>query len=397
MPQPMDLILFAVCVPLFTEVLPLFESIAKVQNGVDVPDNGRLLHVVKGDAVGSAAFLLEFGRPQRVVRFVPVALSIRGRLPRVVTTRRKGVEALPVLVVPGVDQVNVKHVLEAARDKHVFHRRVFVGETPLIVQTGLYKFLDSGPGQRVTGTARIEKDVAVLALLESTSPKKVFPGWILDGVGKVASQVLRQNVQIFSSLKEEIKVVQVVGANKSPNRSNLLPHVVVFFSPVVRERNCRQSRIVPSRKGQKSIAAGSPGFSNGANVCVMVFLHGVHHAQDFGCPFHLFGGIIDAPAKHIHSANRYGIQGHNVLVGSAARDPNLLAQFLVRLGHQGRRPGISVLVFSGFEHPPEDRHVGNPFDGLGFFVVVFRISVGIRCESRTGRGLPKVVYGIPAF
>mmetsp|Transcript_7882 Transcript_7882/g.23179 ORF Transcript_7882/g.23179 Transcript_7882/m.23179 type:complete len:326 (-) Transcript_7882:578-1555(-) len=323
--------------------------------------------------------------------------------------RKEGHVSFPAGIVLGVVWQNHVDLLEECGYHGVLRKCFAVRE--VIRKSFRDQQFQGGLVHGVSGASRVKNVVHIPHVSKPASQQK----WCLFGfvpfrqidtsicccldffAFQVVSKILNEEEQIVSPYVKPIVFFIVVIVNITPHRSHLLPNIVIFFGTFVGNIDCSDGRIGLGGTNHESVTFGSPGFSNGANVCVMVFLHGVHHAQDFGCPFHLFGGIIDAPAKHIHSANRYGIQGHNVLVGSAARDPNLLAQFLVRLGHQGRRPGISVLVFSGFEHPPEDRHVGNPFDGLGFFVVVFRISVGIRCESRTGRGLPKVVYGIPAF
>mmetsp|Transcript_21087 Transcript_21087/g.45984 ORF Transcript_21087/g.45984 Transcript_21087/m.45984 type:complete len:371 (+) Transcript_21087:528-1640(+) len=365
-------------------------SIAKIKQGMNVPHHGRSFHIMKGNAIGCAALFLELWRPQSVVGFVPIPFSICRRLPRVVISRRKRMEALPVLVVARVDQANVKDCLEAACDKDVFHRRMLVGITLGVIETSFGQFPQGGLGQCVAGTARIEKDSTLLALLETPSSKKVFHGGISNGIGQVISQVLRQNVQVFSPLKEEIKVFQIVGAHKPPYRSNLLPHVVVFFWPFMRKRNCWQPRIVPRRKSQESITARSPSFPNRSNVGVVFLFHGIHHAQDPRSTFHLFRRIIDAVAEQIHSADWDGIQSHKILVVRAATDSNFFAQLPV-LGHEGRWPRISVLVFSRLEHSPEYRHVGNPFHGLCFFVVVFRVTMEIRSKSRTGWCFPEIL------
>jgi hypothetical protein len=93
---------------------------------------------------------------------------------------------------------------------------VLVGETIGVVE--------AAPGdelsqcrlrQSVPGTAGIEKDIGI-SPLEPTAPKKVFGGGIGNLVRQNAPQVLWQDVQIFSSLEEEIKVFQVVRPDKSP-------------------------------------------------------------------------------------------------------------------------------------------------------------------------------------
>ena len=161
---------------------------------MNVPHHGRSFHVMKGNAVGCAALFLEFWRPQSVVGFVPIPFSICRRLPRVVISRRKGMEAFPILLVACVNQVNVKDRLEAACDKYVFHRRMFVGVTLGVIETSFVQFPQGSLRQSVAGTARIEKDSTLLPLLETPSSKKVFSGGISNGIGQVMSQVLRQDV-----------------------------------------------------------------------------------------------------------------------------------------------------------------------------------------------------------
>jgi len=209
-----------------------------------VPDHCGFFQIVKGDAIGSAALFFELGRPKFVVVLVPVRCRWNWGPPVVVSRRPEGMEAFSFLVVAGVDDANVKDFFEALGNKDVLHRRVHGGKTILVVEAtalGVDEFSQRRLRQSVPGTAGIEKDIG-LSPLEPTASEKVFGGGIGDLVRQHAPQVLWQNVQIFSALKEEIKVFQVVRPNKSPYRSNLLP---LFIDVVIcRKRNERKKRQV---------------------------------------------------------------------------------------------------------------------------------------------------------
>ena len=105
-----------------------------------------------------------------------------------------------------------------------------------VVQTLRDVFSKRRLGEGVSATAGIEKDIALFSPLKSPPAEKVLRGGIRHQVRQDTPQVLRQNIQIFTALKEKIKVFQVVRPDESPNRSNLLPLLVVLLLYIPNEK-----------------------------------------------------------------------------------------------------------------------------------------------------------------
>ncbi len=188
-----------------------------------MPNHGRLFQVMKGDTIGRTTVLSQFGRPQAIVLLVPILLSRCGWPPVVVSTRSKGMKSFSFLVISCIDESNVKDVFETSSNKDVLHGRVFVGETVWMIQAGIDEFSQCRLRQGIASASGIEKDFGSLSPLESSPPEKVFGCGICDQIGQDRPEVFWQDVQIFSSLKEEIKVFQIMRSYKSPNGSYFLP------------------------------------------------------------------------------------------------------------------------------------------------------------------------------
>ena len=107
--------------------------------------------------------------------------------------RGEGMKALPLLAVPGIDNANVKDILQAPGDEDVLHRRCLGGKAALVVQTRFHQFPEGCLREGVPGSTGIEIDF-LLTPLEAPSPEKVVLGWILDRGGEVAPQILWENI-----------------------------------------------------------------------------------------------------------------------------------------------------------------------------------------------------------
>ena len=119
-------------------------SIAKIQQGMNMSHHGWFFHIMKGDTVGRATLLLEFGWPQSIVGFVPIGLRRHRWCPAVMGSRRKGMESFPALLVACIDDANVKDVFEASCNKDVFHRRVLLGKTLGMIEAFVDEFSQRG-------------------------------------------------------------------------------------------------------------------------------------------------------------------------------------------------------------------------------------------------------------
>ena len=137
--------------------------------------------------------------------------------------------------------------------------------------------------------------------------------------------------------------------------------------------NGRNPRIISSRKGQKSIAARSPGLTNRPNVGVVILRHGVDHTQNFWLSLHFLGckgSLCPVLRKQRHTSNGNRIQELFVVVVLTPKGSNWFAKLSISRCDKWWWPGISVIIFSRMKHAPKDRHIGNPGDLLCFFVVL---------------------------